>query len=833
MAGARRETIVSHQVPASEASADSRYRRLIENLPLVTYIDEVGPTGTTYYISPRFEQLIGVSSDEYAAMSWEEFFELVHPDDRDLLAEPYAPLGREGDSWVREYRMLARDGRTVWFRDVAAGESILEDGTYVVSGFMIDITEQREAESALRASETLNRRVLTNAEHGIVVLDREHRIVHWNPTMERLRNVSAEKVLGRDPFELFPDLLAANGEQYVTRALAGERVTYPAPHPFPQADGTCRYGVISVGPLLDDTGEVTGLLGTVRDVTEELLATESLRRHAAILGAVSESARLLFERPLEECALQVLEVLGNAVEASRAYIWTYEPTVDGLLARPVYEWCAPGVPSDPWEPFVWNESDHAGWLDAFRRGEAVHGPTRELSPRTHLIEAGIKSLADVPIFVEGALYGDIGFDDCVTEREWPAAEMDALFTAARVIGAAIERQRSEEKLRRGEEILQESQRLEAVARLAGGTAHDFNNLLTVIGGYLGLLREELPLGREGLRHMRQIEAAMEGAKALTGQLLAFSRRLVVQTSPVDLNSIVTTTEAMLRRLIPSDIEVRTVVSPAPVIVSVDANQVQQMLVNLALNACDAMAGGGRLTLSTDIRELDDSVTQNGQDLPKGRYAMLTVTDTGHGMDVDTLSRVFEPFFTTKAPGRGTGLGLATAYGFAKQGGGTITAQSQPGEGTIFTVYLPALTEAEQGRPTEPRGTRRERACTVLVAEDEEPVRTLIVSLLERSGYEVLAASSGTEAIDLARSHEGLLDLLITDVVMPRMSGRELTRRIRDERPEIGVLYVSGYTADEFVRRGVPEPDAPFLQKPFTIEELELAVHEALLAGATR
>jgi PAS domain S-box-containing protein len=766
-------------------------------------------------------------------MTWEEFLELVHPEDRMLLAVPSAPQGRQGDSWMREYRMLARDGRTVWLRDVATIESILEDGTIVVSGFMVDITEQREAETALRASETLNRRILAHAEHGIVVLDREHRIVHWNPVMERLRNLPAEEVLGRNPFELFPDLLAAGGQQHVARALAGERVTYPEPHPFPQADGTCRYGVISVGPLLDDAGNVTGLIGTVRDVTEERLVTESLRRYAAILGAVSESARLLFERPLDDCAMQVLEVLGRSVAASRAHIWIYEPTESGLLARQLFEWCAPGVPPDPWEPFLWSESDFAAWFDAFRRGEAVHGPTRELEPSEQLVASGIRSIADVPVFVQGELYGDIGFDDCMSERQWLAAEVDALFTAARVIGAAIERQRSEERLRRGDELLQESQRLEAIGRLAGGIAHDFNNLLTVISGYLGLIETDLPLGRDSRAHVRQIEAAVEGAKALTGQLLAFSRRQVVQTSPVDLNTVVSTTETMLRRLLPDGIDLRTAAAPTAVIANVDATQAQQLLVNLALNACDAMPDGGRLTLSTDAVEFDCADPQGRHGLPVGPYAVLTVADTGHGMDASTAARIFEPFFTTKPPGRGTGLGLATAYGFVKQSGGTITVESRPHGGTTFSVFLPALAETEQEPPIGVSQARQGAPETVLVAEDEEPVRALVVSLLERKGYRVLAASSGDAAIELARTYDEPIDLLITDVVMPRMSGRELARRIRDECAGVGVLYVSGYTADEFVRKGVPEPDAPFLQKPFTIEELELAVHDALLAAATR
>ena len=377
--------------------------------------------------------------------------------------------------------------------------------------------------------------------------------------------------------------------------------------------------------------------------------------------------------------------------------------------------------------------------------------------------------------------------------------------------------------------LLQSQKMESMGRLAGGVAHDFNNLLGIITGYGELLRRRVASDPRLTRYVDDIVKAAERGGGLTRQLLAFSRKQVLQPRILDLNAVVDETQKMLQRLIGEDVQLVTVLDETLGPVKADPGQIGQILMNLAVNARDAMPRGGRLTIETGNVGLDESYARQHAGVEPGRYVMLAVSDTGHGMTPEVRSRLFEPFFTTKEPGKGTGLGLATVYGIVKQSGGHIFVYSEPGHGTSFKVYLPRTDAVEVAAPLpEPTAGQLPRGWeTILLVEDETSLRELIRECLEDTGYAVLEAQHGTEALELCERYEGPIHLLVTDVVMPRMGGRELGERIRALRPDLRVLYMSGYTDDAVVLHGVLAEDMAFLQKPFTVEALALKVRELL------
>jgi PAS domain S-box-containing protein len=382
--------------------------------------------------------------------------------------------------------------------------------------------------------------------------------------------------------------------------------------------------------------------------------------------------------------------------------------------------------------------------------------------------------------------------------------------------------------RRGlEEQLRQAQKMEAVGRLAGGVAHDFNNVLSVIFGYTELLIEDLPADSPTRQDLQEVSKAAQRASALTRQLLAFSRQQVLQPVVLNLNDLVQDIGKLLQRLVPADVELRVVLTRDLGNVRADPGQLQQVIMNLVVNARDAMPTGGKLLIETANGELIEQYADQHQPVIAGPYVMLAVSDTGVGMDLETKARIFEPFFTTKEKGKGTGLGLSTVYGIVKQSGGYVWVYSEPGRGTTFKLYLPRV-----DAPAEPQAPPRETGTltgteTVLLAEDDDMLRPLSKALLEKLGYTVLDAANGEDALAVAREHRGPIQLLLADVVMPAPSGRQLAQRLAESRPETRVLYVSGYTDDAIVHHGMLEPGLAFLQKPFTPAALARKVRETL------
>lgn len=401
-----------------------------------------------------------------------------------------------------------------------------------------------------------------------------------------------------------------------------------------------------------------------------------------------------------------------------------------------------------------------------------------------------------------------------------------------VLGVATditERKQAEQVLRDTEEQLRQSQKLEAVGQLAGGVAHDFNNLLTVISGYCDLLLQASALGTANREQLGEIKRAAERASSLTRQLLAFSRKQVLKPELIEVNSLIEGLGKMLRRLIGEHVNVITSLGPNAGKINADPGQIEQVIINLAVNARDAMPIGGTITIETANVRLDQAYSDMHIAVKPGPYMMLAVSDTGAGMDAETRKHIFEPFFTTKELGRGTGLGLSTVYGIVKQSGGNIWVYSELGKGTTFKLYFPLVS-------AEPNSEQAVASCqlgatavteTILLVEDEEIVRRLTTSLLQTHGYQVLSAGNGEEAIGICESHCGAIDLLLSDVVMPRMNGKQVADSIRLIRPDIAVLFMSGYTDDAIIHHGVLEPGTNLLDKPFTADSLFSKVRETL------
>lgn len=396
-----------------------------------------------------------------------------------------------------------------------------------------------------------------------------------------------------------------------------------------------------------------------------------------------------------------------------------------------------------------------------------------------------------------------------------------------IVIVGVARDITEKKLL--EDQLRQSQKMEAIGQLAGGIAHDFNNLLTVIEGYTELLFSNISESDASYSFVRQIKKAADRATSLTSQLLAFSRRQILQPKTIDVNILVSEMSVMLKRLIGENIELTTMLSPDIGYIKADRGQMEQVLMNLAVNARDAMPDGGLLTVETKAVSLEAALYERHHSgIRKGMYVMLAITDNGVGMDSETKERVFEPFFTTKEKSKGTGLGLATVYGIVKQSGGHLWVYSEPGKGTTFKIYLP-MVKSKRKIKEKPEAAIEDLhgSETILVVEDEFMVRELVCDTLRASGYTILEAANGKQAIDVFSSNKDKIDLVLTDVIMPEMSGRKMIETLYEAHPNITALYMSGYTDDAIIKHGVLEPGMAYIQKPFSPKALIQKVKEVL------
>jgi PAS domain S-box-containing protein len=639
--------------------------------------------------------------------------------------------------------------------------------------------EHRKAEKALWESEERYRTLAEAAQDTIFIIKRDGYYQYINSYGARTYGHRPEEIIGRSIEDLFPAPVVERQKSSIRKILetgedANEEMRI-------SISGEERWVESHLVPIKDTAGNINAILGMARDITERKLAEERLQETTQRLQLATSSGGI---------GIWDWEIPSNRLIWDDRMFELYGVSMDTFAST-----------AGAWEKGLHPE-DHAAAMEAIRSAlcgeKEFNTEFRVLHPdgTVKFLQANGIVIRDV----DGKPLRMIGMNRDVTEQ------------------------------RNLEQQLRESQKIEAVGRLAGGIAHDFNNLLTVILGYSELMLGQLDEKSSLLKDVDEIKRAGERASSLTRQLLAFSRRQVLQPKVLDLNGVVSCMEKMLLRLIEEDVDFRTVLGKELWSVKADPGQIEQVVMNLVVNAKDAMPGGGKLTIETSNISLGEGYSRGHPSVPPGPYVMLAISDTGMGMDDATRSRIFEPFFTTKERAKGTGLGLSTVYGIVKQSGGFIWVYSEPGKGSTFKVYLPRTEDREDAREKEVlvdedlRGRK-----TVLAVEDDDSIRKLAVEILEKYGYTVLSASDGVDAERVSEAHEEEISLLLTDVVMPRMGGVELYKQLRRQRPDIKVLYVSGYTDNAIVHHGVLNAGVAFLQKPYAPISLARKVKEVLEA----
>jgi two-component system cell cycle sensor histidine kinase/response regulator CckA len=753
--------------------------RLLANLPdAVVRLDS---EGRHIFANPACQNVIGVPPDELIG--------------RNVLELPVPARARK--KWAGRVAKVLTTGKTLDFEDAFGSKSDpiyheirmvpeYDEQGEVASCLVVvrDSTERRRAERSLRESEERFRVTFEEAPIAMFLVDDDLRIQTCNAAACSLLGYTRDELVGTLVDDVtHPDDVELTREVYA-RVVEGERKVATEKR-YLRKDGEIVWGRLSVSAMPDSEHEATAYhIAQVVDIT-------SLKLAERVLHEREELQRLVIERANDLIAIVGLDFVIRLLSSSVREILGYEP--DELIGHSVEELLDPEM---------------VGELQTAMR-ELVAGRP----PRSRAFRLRHRS-------GDWRLFDGVG---SIARNEEGEPEYVVVVLRDVTDRDLLQRQ------------LTIAQKMEAVGQLAGGIAHDFNNLLTVINGFTDVAIASLGKGQNEIRrYLTEIGRAGKRAAELTQHLLAFSRQQVLRPEVVNVNSIVEEYAEMLGSMLGEEIELVTKLEPDLHATEVDPGQLGQVLTNLAVNARDAMTGQGIVTIATENVELKRSIPVAHGALPRGSYVVLTVADTGEGMSAKTREHLFEPFFTTKDPGQGTGLGLATVLGVVEQSGGAIAVESEPGEGATFRVYLP--------RTRAPVSTRRAQgerirtgAGTILVVEDDDSVRKLVAKMLGEAGYRVLVTASPRGAITLAR-REPSIDVLVTDVVMPKMNGHELARRLLDLRPDLSVLYVSGYTPDVVRAKGVLTGKETFLQKPFTAAGLTGAVHDLIVAksaGPTR
>jgi two-component system, cell cycle sensor histidine kinase and response regulator CckA len=751
----------------------------------------VADDGRIVLVNAQTERLFGYQRAELTGQPVEilipDAAQSVHPARRaGYLADPQPrPMGTGMELAGRR-----KDGST--FPAEISLSAIETDRGILVTAAVRDVTFQREA------AETANQlAAIIQSSHDAVIgqtLDRV--ITTWNPGAERLYGYSAAEMIGRSLDVLIPAQHRA-AERKIQEAIArGERVE-PYETERVRQDRSLVTVSVMLSPIADRTGTIVGLSRVSRDRTSQQRADARFR---GLLEAAPDAII---------CADSAGRIVLVNAQVERLFGYQREE-----LANQPVEILIPDAAKDA------HPALRAGYIK---------------DPRPRPMGAGLELAGrrkDGSTFPAEISLAAIDTDEGLIVT---AVVRDA--TERRELRAERERVRAQAERNRLERQLQQSQRLESLGQLAGGVAHDFNNLLAVITNYATFVREEVarqqPQASQQavIDDIRQIEQAAERAAALTRQLLAFARREVIKPRPLNLNEVIADVQQLLIRTLGEHVELTTDLAAGLRPVLADSGQIEQVLVNLAVNSRDAMPAGGKLAISTTEVEIDGPYAASRVGLSSGSYVNLKVSDTGSGMPKEVIDRAFEPFFTTKAKGEGTGLGLATVYGIVTQLNGYVQIYSEPGIGTTVTIMLPATGQpADETLPPPQTAPVLGDGTTVLVVEDEPALREVIRRMLDRSGYRVITAANGREAIEVAAGHPDGIDVLLTDVVMPQMLGREAAERISAICPAVKVLYMSGYTHGVLDVQGVLEAGLHLIEKPFTEKALLTRLREVITAG---
>ncbi len=704
-------------------------------------------------------------------------FSRVHPADREILSGAGRDVLERAVPLDVEHRVERPDGTVRWVHARAHVERDAAGAPVGMVGTVQDITDRHASLEALRASEERYRRIVEGTSDGVWTYDADGNTTFMNAQMAAMVGWTASDAVGRSVYAFIAEQDQPAARERTLRRLRGigERTELR----LQRKDGSEAWASVQANPIFAPDGRYDGGVALVTDISDQRRADEARARLAAI---VDSSADAILSEALD----------GTITTWNRGAERLYQYTAAEIVGRSISMLMPPGM-----------GDDEVHLLDQVARGGAVrHYETKRRRKDGALVEV---ALTVSPIRdAAGTVIG--------------ASKIARDLTAQRQIEA---------ELRRTEDQFRQAQKLEAVGRLAGGVAHDFNNLLSVVLSYSDLATQELAPGDPVRDDIDQIRSAGRRAAGLTQQLLAFSRRQVLTPRVLDLGELLANMQKMLQRLVGEDIELTLLTGREVGRVLADPGQIDQVVMNIVVNARDAMPNGGQLTIETMNVDLGAEQVGAHLDVPAGEYVLLAISDTGVGMDAATRAHIFEPFFTTKEQGKGTGLGLATVFGIVKQSGGQISVDSEPGRGTTFKIYLPRTDRADvhaedSAPPLALRGTE-----TILLVEDEDQVRHVASAILRRHGYHVLEASNGGEAFLISRELDAKIHLLLTDVVMPRMSGRKLAEELTPQRPDMKVLFTSGYTDDAIVHHGVLHAGIAFLHKPFTPDGLLRKVREVL------
>ncbi len=741
--------------------------------------------GNVTYVSPAVERIFGYTREEAGELGFGAFFfetDLPRAEEAFRRAVSGEPLQ------LLEFEGRRKDGSSVPI-EVSVTPIVQDDEIVGVQGIARDITARKKAEDALRESETRLTFLIDNMVDIIWTMDLDLRTTYVSPSVERVLGFTPEERMRQPLDEILTQDSIDKARRLLSEELSREKSVTGDPDrsinmevEYHRKDGTTVWCENTMKWLRNAEGEITGIHGVSRDISDRKGAERELRASEERFRQIAENIREVFWLGARDW--------NEVFYVSPAYQEVWGRSCDSLYDEPL------------------------SWLDS------VHHEDRAAVVRA--IEEKVQGRSVDPDFPEYRVVRPDGSLRWILARSFPV--QDETNEIGRIAGIAediTERKRLEEQF-------QQAQKIESIGRLAGGVAHDLNNMLSPILGYAELLLEDTDRADPRREAVQEILSAGRRARGLVRQLLAFSRKQTMEFKPIDLNSLLRDFEKLLRRTVREDIAIRMLLAGAVPLIRGDVGQLEQVVMNLAVNAQDAMPEGGDLNIETETVELDQADAASHPDVAPGRYVVLTVRDTGCGMDDEIRKHLFEPFFTTKEKEKGTGLGLSTVFGIVKQHGGNVLAYGEPGRGATFKVYLPVSDGAPVGRErvAGPVGDL-EGSETVLLVEDNEQVRRLGMAVLRQKGYEVLVAESGEQAMRILERHGGPVHLLLTDVVMPDMNGKELFERLSASHPDIRVLYMSGYTGDVIARHGVLDPGVQFIQKPFSVNALAAKVWEVL------